>query len=58
MKQKRELEDAFDAFCHRFGEDQSEWPAEEKAEADRLDQELTAISILLGSALASRKSVS
>ncbi|MBM1175217.1 hypothetical protein [Microvirga arabica] len=58
MKQKRDLEGAFDDFCHRFGEDQSEWPAEEKAEADRLDQELTAISILLDSALASRTSVS
>jgi hypothetical protein len=58
MKRKRKLEDAFDDFCHRFGDDQSGWPAEAKAKAGRLDQELTAISILLASALASRKSVS
>ncbi|KFG68849.1 hypothetical protein [Microvirga sp. BSC39] len=58
MKRQRELEDAFDDFCHRFGDDQSGWPAEAKAKAGRLDQELTAISILLASALASRKSVS
>lgn len=58
MKLKRQLEDAFDDFRHRFGEDQSEWPAEAKAESDRVDQELNAVSILLDSALSSHKLVS
>lgn len=57
-KLKRQLEDASDDYRHRFGEDQSEWPAQAKAEADRVEQELNSVSILLDDALASHKLVS